>query len=160
MTTTTATALRQNENGAQPTAALLPHLDELGLNLVAHGLGKNHPVPQPVTKETPRAPSSETTAEICLVIQPQADPCLVFRFCQSVRKITGAEIAFFTSSPKGTTIKLAPRNQVAILDILTEMEEVDKAGQEVEWAEQSDLNLPPFLNLHTLKAVRVALKAL
>ena len=107
-------------------------------------------------------PSGADTGEVYLIIQPDTDPSLVLRFSQSVREIDGADIAFFTSSPRGIAIKLTVRGEVPILAILmelTELAEVEKVSyQERALVEDPNWGLPPFLKFNSTKAVGVILR--
>lgn len=104
----------------------------------------------------PALPPAEE--EVYLVIEPVADPCQVLRFCQSVRGIEGAQIAFFSSSHKNATIKLVLMKSVPVLGFLEEMASVARAGEERNLEGNSEWDIPPFIVHHPEKAIHVTLK--
>ena len=107
-----------------------------------------------------RRDSSVYRGEVYLRVQPHSDPIQVFRFCQSLREIEGADIAYFDNSVKGTAIKLALREPVAILEQLAQMDEVDTVVSEDILTGDLASDLPSFLEAVTAdQAVRVTLKA-
>ena len=104
-------------------------------------------------------PLSQRANEVYLIIQADVDAPLLFRFCQSVREINGADIGFFTSTPQGTIIKLAMREPVPILDILAGITEVEETIQEEAFISEPEWDLPTFLQPNSWRAISVKLKA-
>lgn len=157
MTTTIGQMLRRKEKEEEYQVAV-PSLSDLA----GPGLTEEPPAPvevEEVQGEVLPPPSNATADEVFLVIAPGTDPSLVFRFCQSIRKIEGVDLAFLTSSPKGITMKLILRKLLPILPIIAMMEEVAEASREGTWAKEPDWGLPPFLTLNAEKTLGVTLRA-
>ncbi len=68
--------------------------------------------------------------EIYLSVAPVSSAAQLLLFCHSIQQIGAADIAYLSSSPDGTAIKLALRSKTPILDILDEMDEVDNVWED------------------------------
>lgn len=100
------------------------------------------------------------TDEIYLRLEPTPDASALFRFCKGIHETGTADIAFFSSSPKGTAIKLALRNQVPFMEVLKEMPEVEEVHEDPELAIGANWGLPTFNNLRIRLSARVTLRAI
>ncbi len=99
------------------------------------------------------------TDEIYLALEPTLDASALFRFCNGIHETGTADIAFFSSSPRGTAIKLALRNQVPFMEVLKEMEEVEEVYEDPDLSIGANWGLPTFSNLRIRLSARVTLRA-
>ena len=164
MTITTGSSVRkEQEERARKTLELMPGLEELGLEDAIAEVDDGQAISQDVNEKAPPATPEAIVNEPYLIIRPTTDPSLVFRFCPSLRDIGDAEISFFTSSPKGTAIKLALRTPVPILEILlnvlVHMGDVEVAVQEEVLTDHRASELPEFMRPHKGKVIHVSLES-
>ena len=99
------------------------------------------------------------TDEIYLALEPMLDASALFRFCNGIHETGSADIAFFSSSPKGIAIKLALRNQVSFMEVLKGMAEVKEVHEDPDLAIGANWGLPTFTNLRIRLSARVTLRA-
>ena len=97
--------------------------------------------------------------EIYLALEPTLDASALFRFCNDINETGSADIAFFSSSPKVTAIKLALRNQVPFMDILKDMADVEDVHEDPDLAVGANWGLPTFSSLRIKHSARVTLRA-
>ncbi len=120
--------------------------------------GENIVPERPEEAITPQLKETGTD-EIYLALEPTLDASALFRFCNGIHETGTADIAFFSSTPRGTAIKLALRNQVPFIEILKEMAEVEEVHEDPDLAIGANWGLPTFSNLRIRLSARVTLRA-
>ena len=111
------------------------------------------PHDQPVGKQL-----RETGAdEFYLSVTPVSSAAQLVRFCHTIQQIGAADIAYFSSSASGTAIKLTLRSRVPILEILDEMEEVEKVWEDPALKVGANWRLPTFRGLRIQHCARITL---
>ena len=140
-------AIEQN-TGEEVDSNLPAEISEIGNNIAE----RTEEAILPQLKDT-------GTDEIYLALEPMLDASALFRFCNGIHETGSADIAFFSSSSKGTAIKLALRNQVPFMEILREMEEVEEVNEDPELAVGANWGFPTFSSLRIRNSARVTLRA-
>ena len=120
---------------------------------------REQPASQEDAEQSPAPADGPEPVEVCLEIQPDTDPVLVFRFCQSLQEAAEAEIAYFSGTADGIIVKLALRKHVPILALLTDMDEVERATQDDVQVGIHMHGIGSILDPATGGAVQVTLKA-
>lgn len=143
--------------------AVEAELHNLGIELQKEtssaGSEGENPVPERTEEAIVPQLKDTGTDEIYLALEPTLDASALFRFCNDIHETGTADIAFFSSSPKGTAIKLALRNQVPFMEVLKEMAEVEEVHEDPALAIGANWGLPTFSNLRIRLSARVTLRA-